>query len=544
MNEQPVFRELADKVNAILGSPEPETVLKAIRALAEGDAAELDDGTTIEPLSDLRPQPVDPTSQLLYQQTMAALLRWGLRAFPQQPTRQEPSLWESMAILDGARGYNQQLVNTKDSWYDDMSNRVEPLPEEVVCDPGMLPMLPEVAQGRVRPLEDDFSYLENLLRRDRTVRTVVATRCPFGWRNLWIECVCLVVDADETAPVLAALPTQATPIIVITAQINDMADHLADAEQVLGLTGLDRVDSSQRRFVLRENTMLRPVQQSRHLVHGQSISLKGDESKGSVGVFLSPASNTDDPPAKYALTAYHVVPFSEKEETRAITPGGLDILSELLRATFRADTQQSARLLASWREPCGTVEHGDIGVNEQGWRTDLALVRLAEGWQGKNGQWFEDAMPDFAAGTEGALPPPTIFDPHRVVGATDPEAGAILYKDGAGSERTAGRVGPFESKMFRARSADASSDHSDPTVVVARLLTFHPLRKHAKPVCAPGDSGAGVFMPDYAAGGWQWAGQLVNRWHEGPWPVGLFVPSSGVLQSLRETTGMEWRLTE
>ncbi|KAI3296571.1 hypothetical protein DTO002I6_3335 [Penicillium roqueforti] len=546
MTTPTVFREFAEKIRTILSSRTPETVLMAIRALAEGSAATLDDGTIVLPLSDLcpHPEPIDSISLLLYQETMTSLLRWGLQVFPQQPTYREPNLWRSMAILDGPRGYNQRLVDTEDTWLDMMTQRREPLPEEVVCDPDMLPMLPSMTRGPVRPLDDDLTYIENLLRRDRTVHTVLATRCPFGWKRLWIECVCLHVSADETAALLAVLPDQDTPTIVLNAQIREMAGPAADAEDILGLAGLESWEASQRSFVLRKNLMLRPPQHPGRLSHGQSISLQKEESKGSVGVFLAPTSNNDDG-EKYALTAYHVLPYLEKKQTQVITPGGLDILSELFKTVSEADSQSRARLLSAWVEPCGTVVHGDIGVNSQGWRSDLALVRLADGWECHNGRWFNsrgtDVMTELLSVTKESPRPPATFNLHHIVGPADPDAGAIVYKDGARTGCSAGRVGPFESKMFRARTAD-SSDMSDPTVMVARLLTLYPLSEATEPVCGTGDSGAGVFMPCYAMGGWQWAGQLVSLGLVRNQTIGLFVPSSAVLLSLREITEREWRL--
>jgi len=68
-------------------------------------------------------------------------------------------------------------------------------------------------------------------------------------------------------------------------------------------------------------------------VHGQSISLRGAETKGSVAVFLSPEDEAKN--RAYALTAYRVVPFISAKETRVIAPGGLDILTRLLEIRSR-----------------------------------------------------------------------------------------------------------------------------------------------------------------------------------------------------------------
>jgi hypothetical protein len=114
-------------------------------------------------------------------------------------------------------------------------------------------------------------------------------------------------------------------------------------------------------------------------MHGQSISLIGQGTKGSVSVFLSSDEDEDE---VWALTAYHVVPFFSTNETRVITPGGLDVLTRLLhlgvKATHEADI---SFLLDRWETPCGYVQYGHIGTNSNGWRSQSSpRHRVSFGW--------------------------------------------------------------------------------------------------------------------------------------------------------------------
>lgn len=77
-------------------------------------------------------------------------------------------------------------------------------------------------------------------------------------------------------------------------------------------------------------------------VHGQSISLMNEESKGSFAVFLSPEDEENE---SYALTAYHVLPFMSTGERRVITPGGLDILTRLLKIGSQQNNEAEINFL-------------------------------------------------------------------------------------------------------------------------------------------------------------------------------------------------------
>lgn len=107
MDHRGHFIDFAQKVQKVLLSTDRQVVLRAIRTLAKGELVNLPDGTSIQPLlfnSGLAPDD-DETSLEKYFNTMVTLLEWGVRQFPEYATMTDPSLWDSMAMIDGMRGY-------------------------------------------------------------------------------------------------------------------------------------------------------------------------------------------------------------------------------------------------------------------------------------------------------------------------------------------------------------------------------------------------------------------------------------------------------
>jgi hypothetical protein len=290
---------------------------------------------------------------------------------------------------------------------------------------------------------------------------------------------------------------------------------------------------------LRKNPVVRAIEDVGPFMHGQSISLIGQETKGSVSVFLSLDEDEDE---VWALTAYHVVPLSTNE-TRVITPGGLDVLTRLLhlgvKATHEADI---SFLLDRWEIPCGYVQYGHIGTNSNGWRSDWALIRLDERWRGINGEWMYNEMVDFYARTTRKL----ILFSKGIVDCSDPEAGQICYKDGAYSGCTVGIVAPSRVMLFKKGTAEAATeeekDSNPENVDESEMFAVHPVRDDSGsgvfvpplPVVHSGDSGSGAFVPVPEKDGWNWAGQFVSIFYESKRSenIGLMVPQ--IFSSLEE----------
>ncbi|KAJ5181127.1 hypothetical protein N7491_000681 [Penicillium cf. griseofulvum] len=447
-----------------------------------------------------------------------------------------------MAILDGPKGYNKRLIS--DGLYIEGSIRVEYAePREAELLFPVLPkptiLVPSQLQP-IQPFDEDLPYISDFLRGSKTARAVVATRCKFGWPQLSIDCICLYVDDDDTTGLDAFLASEKVPVVVMKAQFSHAMDDVSKAQQFLEPSGLNKLELSKRRCLLRKNPLPCAVQENGHISHGQSVSLMGQESKGSVGVFLSPSGAEQK---IYALTAYHVLPFKTVNESLVKTPARLDLLSQLLAATENADHDRVGGLLRRWDESCGHVVYGHIGTTMKGWKSDFALFYVNDKWTGANGQWYKPReLTDLVMVTEKYQS--EFLGVHGLVGNLDPQAGQICYKDGAATGRTTGTIGQAEALVFLKGTADIAPPGTAPTDVdKSKLLTLHqPYREHA--VYAKGDSGCGLFVPVPDEDGWKWVGQLVGMLHveNGP-PVGLIIPQTQVLESLKENTGIVWELS-
>jgi hypothetical protein len=405
----------------------------------------------------------------------------------------------------------------------------------------------------------------DFLKDTEDSRAVVGTASRFGWNELWVDCVCLYVDADSTTDLETSVASQGIPTIIVKVELRSINHSIETAKKLLGPPRLDRVAISKRRFGLRANAVQRAISNVGPFCHGQSISLLGRESKGSVSVFLSPDGLESD--KVYALTAYHVLPFKTDKESRVITPGGLDILSRLhdITKSSRINNEALDFLIERWGHKCGDVKYGHIGTNGNGWRSDWDLLQLNDEWKGVNGSWFDtDEMSDLSQKTEERNPDFT--GRNGVINNVDAIAGDICYMDGACTGCAVGVIGPSTVLMFQKGTAFAVTEEElasnqllATNVDRSRLLTFH----SGKIFCKGGDSGSGVFCPDTDNDSWNWVGQIVSvilvkepldPWSEIPpnlddlllpcgVDVGLMIPQSEILQSLKENTGIAWHLS-
>jgi hypothetical protein len=149
-------------------------------------------------------------------------------------------------------------------------------------------------------------------------------------------------------------------------------------------------------------------------------------------------------------------------ETRVITPGGLDILTRLLeihsRPTYRGELDF---LLKRWNNECGQVQYGHIGANGNDWHSDWALVCLETEWKGANGSWMDDGeMRDKYIATSSA-PERTFIGSSGIITCADAMADTICYKDGACTSCTAGRVGLTEALMFKEEMQEQNTPASE-----------------------------------------------------------------------------------
>ncbi|CRG85502.1 hypothetical protein PISL3812_02556 [Talaromyces islandicus] len=485
MGQPTIFREFSEKVQAILASPDPQTILDALRALAEGRPAKLRDGTEIGALQGLGDgvQRQDPTGS--YTQAITALLLWALKKFPNQSRwTDEPDLWETMALLDGPKGLISGILIGDGLYLGGVHvTRCDP-PESGLFAPTVpVPTVISLPFQRqpVQPLDDDLSYIPDFLCGNSTARAVLATRCRFGWQRSSVYCLCLFVDADDTTFLENSITSLTEVVIIQHTKLRHAADNLSEAQKLLEPEGMSGSEIIKRRYNLRKNYVSRPAVDKRH---------------------------------------------PEDTET----------------------------LVKQWKEACGYAEYGHIGETQEGWRSDFALIHLDDHWLRENGQWYNDDLSLLYNVTTEKIDLP---GERGIVGSVDPQAGDIVYKDGASTAGTTGKIGLSEVVLFEPGTANIAKDETAPDIVRARLLLVGPLLGQ-KIICAPGDSGAGVFVPVSPApeeDGWKWAGQLVSKMDvTGKRPgkdgeteifdsLGLVIPQSQVFQSLKENTGMEWRMS-
>ena len=392
-----------------------------------------------------------------------------------------------------------------------------------------------------KPLEAinvNVDYIAEYVRSGRA-KSILALQSFFGWSRLSIRCLCLYVEAEEEAHLTELCSQQELPVVLQTATFSSPAQDTARAKEILEPAAISGVERSERKFMLRKNALPHRIPDRGVMHHGQSVSLLGQESKGSVGVFLSPSGTELK---IYALTACHVVPVHQINERRVITPGGLDISSHLYWALDHnyPNNEQIASLLDQRDSPCGVVEYENIGSNAHGWRTDFGLIKLHDGLKGKNGTWHSyEVLREVCTATEKY--PFDFHGTNGVLGAHDPMAGEICYKDGATTDISRGRIGPSEALQFVRGPAEIATEHS-PGVGIGKLLTWYRMFKNDGNVCAEGDSGSAIFVPAPERGGWEWVGQLVSMMQVESGGVGLVVPASQVLKSLEEDTGFTWEL--
>ncbi|KAL1970737.1 hypothetical protein VTN77DRAFT_2571 [Rasamsonia byssochlamydoides] len=248
MDHSDTLEEFSLKVHEVLKCPDHGVILHALRDLAEGKRATLLEGTVVEPLSGLGQQVRGNDPEGNYRKAMTALLSWGVRSFPVQPSHTRPNLWTSMAILDGPKGYNQRLFT--DGQYVQGGICVEPTePAEAGL---LVPWLPKPTvimqpeRQPVQPFDEDLQYVVDFLNNDDNARAVVATASRFGWEKLSVDCICLYVDADSTTNLATSVASRNALTIILKAEFRHAGDSMEAAKRLLEPPGLDRLAISER----------------------------------------------------------------------------------------------------------------------------------------------------------------------------------------------------------------------------------------------------------------------------------------------------------
>jgi hypothetical protein len=335
---------------------------------------------------------------------------------------------------------------------------------------------------------------------------------------------------------------------------NDEVRYVEEARHVLQDLEGSKHEISRRRIdrFMNARHHVRAVMEIQPFCHGQSISLKGHEGKGSCAVFLSPADDaTRD---VYGLIAAHVVTTEAPTgSVDVITPGGIDILARLhelvnggnesRRDTVSRDLQF---LLDRWSQPCGFVQYSHLGVTSAGWRSDWALVNLESNWKGQNGDWYDQmSLRDHCI---VHYPYEDFAGPHGLGGRDNPQQGETCFKDGARTGITFGTVGEVEVHQWLRGTHLYATDNAllSETVDRAKVHLVCAIREKYPLFADGGDSGAGLFRAAAAdkGGGIIWIGQVISNFHISHTETVTFVvPQEQIMSSIQKQTGREWVLS-
>jgi len=192
---------------------------------------------------------------------------------------------------------------------------------------------------------------------------------------------------------------------------------------------------------------------------GSSIGTAAGEDRGTAGIYLKSSIGVR------LLTAAHVaslpllnLQWREPRSHCIFPPGGGAITSpsrldcvirmKQLLAILNSDTHQK---LASWltaaKRVCGAVQCGRLGVDEEEYREDWALIELRDGFVGKNGTWWDKYILEMIHSE--LVQPGTNFS-GKVVGVEDPVLGTsdVWFKDGASTGWMVGTLISTEVHLF------------------------------------------------------------------------------------------------
>ena len=83
--------------------------------------------------------------------------------------------------------------------------------------------LPASQRRPVQPLDVDVSYVKDSLAGATDGRIIMVTKCLFGWSKLYVDCVCVLINAQEVQEtLLEKVRAQQTPTIIMTGEIVDL----------------------------------------------------------------------------------------------------------------------------------------------------------------------------------------------------------------------------------------------------------------------------------------------------------------------------------
>jgi hypothetical protein len=363
---------------------------------------------------------------------------------------------------------------------------------------------------------------------------------------------------------------ESTPLVICHGRYGGLSDT-GDVDEP-GYKAMEILEAGHKGLDLRERMMWldtfgRPMRAPTipgNILHGTSIGVAtGPESKGTAAVYLEPTESAGGFVAghKYLLTAAHVVlPMSFPERldfpiddtivrpTPITTPGRLDIELSIRRIEeyiFR-DPTAAQRLVEAASTPCGMVSTGRIGVDEQGWREDWALISLEKEYEGDNGVFWDLEAFQSIAGDNQKISG-DVFKV-EVESGEDLDAGRLWYKDGAMTGWSAGQVNRQELDLFlKGTALPIALDYEEQgvhpeNVVRAKVMLLEPVKGLS--MAQGGDSGAAIFALTKDGKGMVWGGMVVSVYRpEHGQELVMAVSQSRILEQVKAMTGVNWKLS-
>jgi len=288
---------------------------------------------------------------------------------------------------------------------------------------------------------------------------------------------------------------------------------------------------------------------------GSSIGTAAGEDRGTAGLYLKSSIGVR------LLTAAHVAtpplldfdmgePRSQYIFPRGgsiASPSRLDCIKKMERL-LRDDKPDVPQKLTSWltaaNRVCGTVQCGRLGVDEEEYREDWALIELQDGFVGNNRTWRAKEELEELMIESGLVRPRGEFT-GKIVGVEDPvlETTDVWFKDRASTGWTVGTLISTEVELFLRGTTFGVTDSDAVHPSNIEKGKVHMMQgKPDEPFAKGGDSGSGVFKITQDGCNFVFGGMVLSEFIS---PTGLVLltmvaPATIVLAQVAKATGVEW----
>lgn len=199
------------------------------------------------------------------------------------------------------------------------------------------------------------------------------------------------------------------------------------------------------------------------------------------------------------------------------------------------------------RRVCGAFQYGQLGVDEEGYREDWALIKLRDGFVGKNGTWWEKRFLGKLRIQWKLVRPETEFT-GKVVSFEDPALGTsdVWFKDGATTGWTAGTLISTEVHLFLKGTTFGITESEGIHPANIERAKVHTIKEMRGGTFATGgDSGSGVFKLTQDGRDFVFGAMVLSSFTllvRSSLTMG--VPATRVLAQVSKATGVEWAVAD